>query len=144
MPSNMLFNVSYRHPEIEEAIDGLVGKPYPLLRRWRLGTIGSQRFILKDANEELITTIKGSNQTKFCNIELRPGGLTIWFRIKLHTYLLALPFGKLRIEIKDDNLKLKAGPWWLHLKPAHNARLNTGFIKKLETHRRNSLSGTGV
>ncbi len=128
----MLFNVSYTNPEISAEIDSIVGKPFPFLKRVTMGTIGSQRFELSSGNEELKRVVLQTANTPFCNIGLRPKGIKIWFSVKLHTYLLALPFKGLEITAYDNSLRLNGPDWWLEMIPAHRAKLNRGFIRKMK------------
>lgn len=128
----MLFDVSYTNPEINLAIDQLVGRPFPILSRFTMGAIGSQRFELIQGSQELERKIKQTTKTHFCNIGLRPKGIKIWFTVKLHTYLLALPYVGLNISVINNQLRLSHGDWWLELTPAHRARLNMGFINKMK------------
>lgn len=127
----MLFNVSYTNDEVDQEIRTLVGSPFSLWRRFKMGSIGSQRFQVQEASQELKTILVPHQRTAYCNIGLRPRGIQIWLPIKLHTYLLALPYKDLQINVKGDDLWLVRNPYSLKLSPAHNAQLNHVFVEKM-------------
>lgn len=133
----MLFDVSYTDPEITQAINQLVGKPFPILKRITSGAIGSQRFELVDGNKELQQKVLQTTNIPFCNIGLRPLGIKIWFSVRLHTYVLALPYEGLSIVMDEQRLSLENNDWRLVLQPAHGARLNRGFVEKMLRYQSN-------
>ena len=127
-----LFNVSYTNPEVKEEINALVGRPFGFLQRIRMGSIGSQRFLLTEVDDSLRAELPVGERSIFCNIGLRPRGLQIWFPVRLHTYLLALPFKSLKLEIDQAQVILSDHDHKLTLTPAHNAPLNVAFIDKIK------------
>jgi len=94
----MFFNVSYNKKEINDQIRELVGPSFPLMKRLRLKGIGSQRFLVLEANAEVMSILEKTTNLKFCNVELRQTGIVVWFRVKLHNYILALAYNSLFIH----------------------------------------------
>ena len=127
----MFFNVSYNKKEINDQIRELVGPSFPLMKRLRLRGIGSQRFLVLEANAEVMSILEKTTNLKFCNVELRQTGIVVWFRVKLHNYILALAYNSLSISNSTEFLSIISGKWHLKLSPAHNAKLNTNFIEKM-------------
>ncbi len=127
----MLFDVSYSDPETTQVINDLVGKPFTLRERLRMWTVGSQRFVLKESCDDLAEVLHPGPQ-RYCNIGLRPRGVQLWCWYKLHTFLLALPFRKLKIAVSNHYLILDSTNIWLKLIPAHNSPLDLNFIDKIQ------------
>jgi len=126
-----LLNVSYNVKEINREVDSLVGKAIPWIRRFKMRGIGSQRFEIEAAPNQLSELLSQTSSLDFCNIELRQNGILIWYRMKLHNYVLAIPYGSLRITVSGRRLLIKSGQEGLSLFPAHNAKLETRFIDKM-------------
>lgn len=105
----MLVNVSYHNPEIRRKIDALVGLPYLLRQRWKLGGIGSPRLIIRESSSEIRNLLLLDNNRNTCNIELRPGGIILGFRSLLESYALVIPYFKLSL------LKGDLGVYTLHI-----------------------------
>ena len=136
----MLIQTSYYSKEKKELIDSLLGKSFGLLQRIKLKGIGSQIFILEDSpNLELTDLFKHQSGTRFCNIELRPKGIIVWFRVKIDNWILVLPFHKLTIYKSTKVLKLFADHWQINLIPAFGAPLSKHFVQKLLYQKAKSL-----
>lgn len=127
----MLLQVSYYSKEKEERINELVGKPFGLIRRIKMGGIGSQKMNVLDANREITELLKSQTGIHYTNIELRSGGLILWFRIKQDSWVLAMPFYKLSFYKTGQVLILYCDHWKVRMQPAFNAQLDVRFVKKL-------------
>ena len=136
----MILNLSYRKKETDRALLERAGKSFSFFERIKLGGIGSQRFEIIEADAEISEILSRDLKLNHCNIELRKGGVLIWFRIKLHNYALVLPYYLLTIFKGPDYLKVYGGKWSVKLKPAHNASFNTKFILKLMEQKNLNLS----
>lgn len=97
----MFCNVTYNNPEQARKIDNLVGKPFTLKERLKMGGIGSPPFTIREGSLEIRNLLILDNNRNRCNIELRPGGIIIGFRSRLESYALIIPYYKLSI-IKGD------------------------------------------
>ena len=127
----MLFSHSYYSKNTEKEINALAGKPIGFFERLKMKGIGSQRFQVQDANEELLKLVRQQNRPRFTNIELRTLGIIVWFRVKLDNWVLVLPYRELHIIENTDEVILHSGEWNIKLQPAHNAPIDRSFFKKL-------------
>lgn len=93
----MLKNISYNNPKIIDEINDYVGKPYTILKRLKIGGIGSSKLIINSADSIIENLLKLDNNLNYCNIEIRPKGIIIHFKSLLETYGLIVPFYKLKI-----------------------------------------------
>ena len=99
----MLRNVSYKNDKQEKEINELVGQPFSLLERLKQKGIGSGKLIIIKANKEIESLLVLDQNINQCNIERRPKGIIIYFRVLLETYALIIPYYKLVI-FKVDKL----------------------------------------
>ena len=93
----MLKNISYNNPKIIDEINNYVGKPYTILKRLKIGGIGSSKLVINSADSIIENLLKLDNNLNYCNIEIRPKGIIIHFKSLLETYGLIVPFYKLKI-----------------------------------------------
>ena len=93
----MLKNISYNNPKIIDEINNYVGKPYTILKRLKIGGIGSSRLIINSADSIIENLLNLDNNLNYCNIEIRTKGIIIHFKSLLETYGLIVPFYKLKI-----------------------------------------------
>ena len=93
----MLANVSYNNKTQRESIDTLVGKPFTLMNRLKLGGVGSPKLHVVSSSKEIDSLFVLDHNDNTCNIELRPNGIILRFRSLLETYGLIIPYHKLSI-----------------------------------------------
>ena len=93
----MLANVSYNNKAQRESIDMLVGKPFTLVNRLKLGGVGSPKLHVVSTSKEIDSLFVLDHNDNTCNIELRPNGIILRFRSLLETYGLIIPYYKLTI-----------------------------------------------
>lgn len=93
----MLANVSYNNKAQREFIDKLVGKPFTLMNRLKLGGVGSPKLHVVSTSKEIDSLFVLDHNDNTCNIELRPNGIILRFRSLLETYGLIIPYYKLTI-----------------------------------------------
>ena len=93
----MLKNISYNNPKIIDEINDYVGKPYTILKRLKIGGIGSSKLIINSADSIIENLLNLDNNLNYCNVEIRPKGIIIHFKSLLETYGLIVPFYKLKI-----------------------------------------------
>ena len=127
----MILNISYHTPELKEAIELAVGKPFTWIRRFKMKGIGSQRYQVVHASQSLKELFDRDGSLNVCNIELRQAGIILRFRSRQETYGWMVPYYLLTIFKTDDGLSLFGGSDQIKLIPAHNASLKDGFIRKL-------------
>ena len=93
----MLVNNSYNEPKVTTAIEALVGPPFKLSARWKLGGVGSPQLLISQSSAEIHSLLVLDHNTNSCNIELRPEGIILRFRSLLETYALVIPYYKLQL-----------------------------------------------
>ena len=79
------------------AIDEMVGKPFTLVNRIKLGGIGSPKLHVITCSKEVNNLFLLDHNENTCNIELRPKGIVLRFRSLLETYALVIPYYKLTL-----------------------------------------------
>jgi hypothetical protein len=100
----MLVNVSYNNKEITHKVDTQVGKPFTLKERYALGGIGSPKLFITQSSPGIRDLLLLDNNLDSCNIEMRPKGIIIRFRVLLETYALVIPYYKLIIYKGDMSI----------------------------------------
>jgi hypothetical protein len=93
----MLRNVSYNNSIIKSEINDLLGKPFTIFERIKLGGVGSPKYFILKTDIKITNLLNLDNNTNQCNIELRPKGIIISFRSLLETYGLVIPYYKLKL-----------------------------------------------
>ncbi len=100
----MLKNVSYNNPKQEDEINNFVGKPFSLIERLKMKGIGSGKLLIVSASKEIENLLILDQNINQCNIERRPKGILIYFRVLLETYALIIPYYKLVIFKVDSDI----------------------------------------
>ena len=100
----MLRNVSYKNQKQLDEINDYVGKPFTLLDRIKQKGIGSAKLFIVAASKEIENLLVLDQNINQCNIERRPSGIIIYFRVLLETYALIIPYYKLVIFKVDSDI----------------------------------------
>jgi hypothetical protein len=127
----MLRNVSDNDKNLQQEIDALVGKPYPLLERIRMGGNGSPRFVILEASSTITGLLALDNNADYCNIEIRPGGIILTFRSLLESFGWIVPFPKLNIFKSGNIISIYAGEDFVRLTSQNNSGTQGEFIRRL-------------
>ena len=93
----MLYNISYKNPQIDRQILDQVGPVLSLKERWKLKGSGSPRLFMNSASIQIHNLMVLDNNANSCNIEIRQKGIILRFRSLLETYALPIPYYKLTI-----------------------------------------------
>ena len=99
----MLRNISYNNSKIKSEIIDLLGNPFTILKRIKLGGIGSPKYLISQTDSEINSLLILDNNINHCNIEIRPKGIIISFRSLLETYALIVPYYKLKLFKGQSN-----------------------------------------
>lgn len=126
----MVFNTTYTDKETEQLINDLVGKPFTLLKRFRMRGIGSKRLIISNVSPNLNYLLNKVSDINYANFELRPGGLLVHINKGLKTYTWAIPYRQLVIY-KNNGLSIHAQGKFIQFKSAKALGDNKAFIKKI-------------
>ncbi len=127
----MIKNISYNTLELRQQIKETVGVSFSLLTRFKLKGIGSQRYRVTEATENIRLLFDRDNAGNFCNIELRTKGIIIRFRSKQETYGWLIPYRNLTVYKSGSTFSVYDGKETLRLQAAHNAKLRGDFIRKM-------------
>jgi len=136
---SVLYNTSYKDKKIERLIKEEVGLSFPIIQRFRMKGTGSQRFEIKQASFDIGNLLQ-ENILSFCNLELRTAGLIMHFRYKNEHYVFPVAYRKLSFYQNGENISIYKHSSFVKLIPAHNQKLNTAFIKKLQDQRASFIS----
>ena len=80
----------------------LVGQPFGLRERFRLGGIGSPKLWITESSPEIRGLLELDTNSDTCNIELRPSGIVLRFRSLLETHALVIPFRQLSLFLSRN------------------------------------------
>ena len=123
----MLRNVSYNNSIISNEIEILVGKQFTILERIKMKGIGSSNLLIQYSNDKINNLLNLDNNLNKCNIEIRPKGIIIRFKVLLETYALVMPYYKLKVfKGKSDQYSLYKDEYVMKLK-----------VKNLNDHEKN-------
>ena len=126
----MLRNVSYNNSIIKSEINDLLGKPFTIFERIKLGGVGSQKYFILQTDIKITNLLNLDNNTNQCNIELRPKGIIISFRSLLETYGLVIPYYKLKLFKGQSNVySIYIDEYFIKI--LANKKNEHEFIKKL-------------
>ena len=100
----MLRNVSYKNDKQQNEINEFVGKPFSLFERLKQKGIGLGKLIIIKASKEIENLLVLDQNINQCNIERRPNGIIIYFRVLLETYALIIPYYKLVVFKVDSDI----------------------------------------
>ncbi len=93
----MIHNVTYNNEDTREAIDSAVGKPFGLVRRIKMGGIGSKRLIIRSVSPGLMRLVSSVSDIHYGNIELRPKGIVVYTTRGLERYAWPIHYHHLSI-----------------------------------------------
>lgn len=126
----MLRNISYNNSKIKSEINNLLGNPFTILKRIKLGGIGSPKYIILQTDSKINNLLNLDNNINQCNIEIRPKGIIICFRSLLETYALTIPFYKLKMfKGKSNEYSIYKDEYFIKILAKKNNEHE--FIKKI-------------
>ena len=126
----MVRNVSYKNEKQELEINGLVGKPFRLFKRIKEGGVGSGKLLITKADKDIENLLILDHNLNFCNIEMRPNGIIIYFRVLLETYALVIPYYKLvMFKVDGEEYTLNMDQKFIKIKV--KGKGDHGFFRKI-------------
>ena len=126
----MLRNVSYKNEKQELEINELVGKPFGLFKRIKEGGVGSGKLLITKADKDIENLLILDHNLNYCNIEMRPNGIIVYFRVLLETYALIIPDYKLvifMVDAQEDTLNIDQK----FVKIKVKGKSNHGFFRRI-------------
>ena len=112
-------------------IDGMVGKPYSLMDRLRMGGIGTPSYSIHESSAGIMVLLDLDHNTNHCKIELRPGGIIVGFRSILENYAWIVPCPRLSIFRSQGLVSLHAGEHFMRLLSMSQSKSHGAFIRRL-------------
>lgn len=126
----MVYNLTYRNDSIDALIDDILGKPYSLLQKIRIGGVGSKRMLIEKASPNWSLFSKTYTDNTYCSIELRRNGILVHVHIKLKSYAWIIPYHKLSIY-KTNTMSIHANGKFITLVNNTMLKANKNFFKTL-------------
>jgi hypothetical protein len=104
----MILETTYTDKEVTNTINEMVGQPFGLWKRIKMGGIGSHRIMISEVSDELKDYINPGFSINNINIELRPNGIIIHLKWRTQTFGWVIPFDRLEVindcsQINDSN-----------------------------------------
>ena len=134
----MLLDVSYNNKINTRKIDKELGKPFPLMERFKMGGIGSPKLILIETSIQISNLMNMDNNRNVCNIEMRPKGIIVGFRSRLSSYALIIPYYKLVLyKGRAEEYSIHKDNYFFKFEAQANDKAVHNFMKKLMDARNN-------
>ena len=128
----MIYNLSYNNKDTRRKVDELLGKPFSLRERLRMGGIGSPHMEMAQASVQIDNLLKLDNNRNICNIEMRPNGIILGFRSLLEAYGLIIPYYKLVLfKGEADIYSIHMDTYRVGIKVRQQDKSIHKFMKKL-------------
>lgn len=127
----MIIRDTFNEKKILQQIEEQVGKPFPIIRRIRMGGTGSQRLFVLDGSPTIKDLFHADLKRDLCNLELRPGGVIVRFQSKMHTYAWTIPWQQLKLSWQDNEIRIHDHVEFISVETAYNEKLNTSFLEKV-------------
>lgn len=128
----MLLDVSYNNKINTRKIDKELGKPFPLMERFKMGGIGSPKLILIETSIQISNLMNMDSNRNVCNIEMRPKGIIVGFRSRLSSYALVIPYYKLVLKKgKAEEYSIHMDNYFFNFEAQTKDKAVHNFMKKL-------------
>ena len=126
----MIFDTSYYDKILRKEINDLVDSPYSLMDRFKLKGIGSSRFILSAASENILKKLPTDESTVKVSIELRPKGIILHFKRFTEHFSWVIPYYKLTIYSSKE-LSIYENETFMRFSKESLKKNHLEFIKKV-------------
>ena len=126
----MILETTYNDKKQDELINDLVGKPFGLIKAFKMNGIGSKRMTVENVSSNMRNIINTVSDTTYANIELRPKGILLRINKGLRNFTWVIPYYHLVIY-KTNGSSIHAQGRFIHLKNDTTYRENKLFFKKL-------------
>jgi hypothetical protein len=128
----MMRNISYTNPVLDAEIDSLVGAPFSILKRIKMGGVGSQRMVIEEASAEIGAFLAlQRNNIHYCSLELRPRGVIARFRALLETHAWVIPFHQLSIFRSGESYSIHSGGNYLRVSGLNGHSPDHKFMRRI-------------
>ena len=126
----MLFNTSHTNKEYTKTSVEILGDPYSLLEKIKLGGVGSSRFVISQLSAKLQPKNMETIAINYANIELRPKGIIVHFTNRLDRYSWIIPYYRL-VVYNSQTFSIHASGQFIKFSKNKNYLDNKTFIDKM-------------
>lgn len=126
----MILNTTHHKAEHKQLIADLIGSPYSLVQKLKLGGIGSKRMIIDEVSPNMRSMMNFVSDINYANIELRPKGILIMINKGLKNFTWVIPFYQL-VLYKTNGSSIHAQGRYIHFRNSKTFRENKKFFDKL-------------
>ena len=126
----MILNTTHHKAEHKQIIDDLIGSPFSLVQKLKLGGIGSKRMIIDEVSPNMRSMMNIVSDINYANIELRPKGVLIMINKGLKNFTWIIPYYQLVIY-KVNGSSIHAQGRFIHFRNSKTFRENKKFFDKL-------------
>ena len=126
----MILNTTHRNPEHKQIIADIVGSPYSLVQKLKLGGIGSKRMIVDDVSPNMQSMMNTVSDVNYANIEIRPNGILVMINKGLKNFTWIIPYYQL-VLYKTNGSSIHAQGRFVHFRNSKTFRENKKFFDKL-------------
>ena len=116
-----------------------VGSPIHWYNYFPFLNFKNNRYLVLDANEEILDLYRAFLGTPQCNLEIRKNGILLWFKMDT-TYVLPLPFYALTVFKGSDYLQVYGGKWRIKLGSEGSESLDHKIIRDILMMKHKSVS----
>jgi hypothetical protein len=140
----MIRNVSYNDKEIKQEINTTIGNPFSLMDRFRMGGIGSPKFVIHDASKDIMKLLGLDRYINYCNIELRPNGIIIGFRSILESFAWVIPYSKLKLFYQNQQLAIFSDDNYVEINDKKDKGAVYEFARKIHQVRMQAIENEAL
>ncbi len=126
----MIYNISYRDREIIREINNTIDKPFGVIERFKMKGIGSPRFILDTASQDVLKKLPSDESLVKISVELRPKGIIVHFKKFTEHYTWIIPYYKLTLY-HSDKFSIYGDATFMKFSQKTMKKPHRKFIKKL-------------
>lgn len=126
-----IFDTTHNLKKTVEAMNALMGKSFPFLKRIKDGGIGSKRMIIDRTSPIFVPYINPSHYLTYSNIEIRPNGILVHIHKSLDNFAWAILFKDLELVYFDDHIQIEGEEEFILFRSGY--KINKKFFDKLET-----------
>ena len=126
----MIYNITRTDRNIDRAVEQLVGKRFGLIYKFKNGSIGSKPYVISKCTSDFNINTESQAYERKCNIELRPRGIIIHFRIKSSSFIWPIAYDVLALTLLDQQLVVSDDTREAQLIPHVKTKKDSTFLQK--------------
>ena len=127
----MVFNITYPDNRTQYEMEKIVGPSFSFLERLKRRGVGSSKMQIVEASPSIVKFISRTNDTNYCNLEIREKGLVIGFRDVMKIYAWCIPYYQLNIYKTSGKISIYGPNGHIKAVPAFNGKMDLKFLKKV-------------